>query len=392
MYNYIVVWSLIGFSLLSGLTANFGGDNTLFSVFFRALAAGIAITLFMNRFNVKKRLILWLFLTFWSVYFVRLYVSLHLLAEPVSRSPETYWIWSVGACFLPSMAILVSHDTASLERLRQPPIILSILAGICLLAAGSTNMTGMSGEIYDINRLNIKSLNPISMGHAGVTVLLLSVGTITICKRDPSKIFVGLVGIMLGATLVLLANSRGPIVSLVITLGIFLLARLRHRSTYLLGGLIFAVASYVVIQFPALLFGDSGTFSRFTTISSNGDLAAISRFISYRGALDQFVGSPLLGDGIEERITQQYPHNVILEAFMATGVLGGGPFLLIFVTAIRSAWGLIQLNSQLAWVGLVALQQLIGVQFSGSLWATNTMWVMMILVIVCWQFERESQR
>lgn len=390
LYQFIIIWTLIGFSLLSGLTSIFGLNNTLFSLALRSLAVLAAITLSIRFFKTEHRVVLWLFLTFWIFYFVRLYISLYWLAEPVSRSHETYWIWSVGACFLPSLGILLGYSSVSFERLRHPPAILFLATAVFLIAIGRTTIVSQAGETYDISRLNLSSLNPISMGHSGVTVFLLGVGIIAAGHIDRRKKFICLAAISTGVALALLANSRGPILSLIFSVSVLILAQSKRRRTYWVGSMICAIALYFAYQQPEFLFGDLGPIARFSTVSSSGDGASIARFIAFKGAWEQFLGSPIFGDGIEERATQFYPHNVILEAFMSTGLLGGVPFLLIFITAIRSAWGLLRLNSQLSWVGLVALQQLVGAQFSGSIWGTGSLWVMMMLVIVCWRYERKT--
>lgn len=390
LYQFIIIWTLIGFSFLSGLTSTFGLNNTLFSLILRALAVLAAITISIRFFKTEHRLVLWLFLAFWIFYFVRLYISLYLLAEPVSRSHETYWIWSVGACFLPSLAILVGYSSVSFERLRHPPVILFLATAVLLLAIGRTTIVSQVGETYDISRLNLSSLNPVSMGHVGVTVFLLGVGIIATGPIDRREKFICLAAISTGAALAVLANSRGPILSLIVAVSVLILAQSKRRRTYWVVSMICAIALYFAYQRPEFLFGDLGPFARFSTISLSGDAASIARFTAFKGSWAQFLGSPIFGDGIEERVTQFYPHNVILEAFMSTGLLGGVPFLLVLITAIRSAWGLFRLNSQLSWVGLVALQQLVGAQFSGSIWGTGSLWVMMMLVIVCWRYEKKA--
>jgi O-antigen ligase len=373
------------------IVVNFGLNATLFSIFFRGLAIGAALSLLVLRSKVSNPVIFWLFMVFWSCYFIRLFVSLHILDETVSLSLETYWLWSLGTCFLPSLAILVSHNSKSLGYLRHPPIIVAILTVTLLLASGSTYHLTASGEVYDISRLNIASLNPISMGHAGATAVLIGICVVIKGKFGSRAFYFGLVAIALGAALAILANSRGPIVSLAFALAVLLIARARRRSTIWIVGMIFFAALFAYFQYSEILLADTGPLARFSSISLDGDASSISRFISFRGAFEQFVGSPVFGDGIEERIIQQYPHNVILEAFMATGVVGGVPFLVIVIAAIRASWGLLRLNSQHTWVSLIAIQNVVGAQFSGAIWSSGPMWVMITLAIVCWRNEQTRQ-
>ena len=53
------------------------------------------------------------------------------------------------------------------------------------------------------------------------------------------------------------------------------------------------------------------------------------------GAVNQFFESPVFGSFLEEKIFKEYPHNLLLESFMATGILGG---LLFVIYYLRFLW------------------------------------------------------
>ena len=71
------------------------------------------------------------------------------------------------------------------------------------------------------------------------------------------------------------------------------------------------------------------TFLRFSEISN--DNSSVERFDQLRGGYNQFITNPLFGDFLEERVSKEYPHNLILESFMATGIFGGSLFLVFFI-------------------------------------------------------------
>jgi O-antigen ligase len=82
-----------------------------------------------------------------------------------------------------------------------------------------------------------------------------------------------------------------------------------------------------------------------------------------------------------ERNALFYPHNVIVEAFMATGTFGGTAFLLLVLIALYRAIRMIRLDPIMAWVPICFLQQLIGAMFSGGLYSNVPLWGMMGIML-----------
>jgi O-antigen ligase len=158
---------------------------------------------------------------------------------------------------------------------------------------------------------------------------------------------------------------------------------MRHKRGYLLIS-VFAVGTvFAVAISPEILFSENGVLSRFSTISTglSADNATLGRIIAFQGAFDQFLSSPLWGSSIEEKITGFYPHNVILEALMATGIVGGLPFIAFTLWALVCAWRLARNASRHLWIGILAAQYFFGSMLSGSIYTSNTMWVLAALVL-----------
>lgn len=386
---FCAAWSIVGFPLLAGITANLGLPSTEFSIVFRGLAAGAAATLLLAGTLQKNKIAVTLFLIFWCLYFLRLSLSTLLGFENLRRPNEIYWIWAFGTCFLPTLAVLTQSNTVILDKLYSLLLTLSLIAVVLSLLEADTIGTSQSGNMYDINRLNLTSLNPIAMGHLGVTTALLGICGLISRELIDRHLWVAISAIGLGLTTAFLANSRGPLLAMALCILLLILGGMRQRRIYLLVSILFCAALFAYFSQLSVLFSYEGVISRFLAISS-GDDATIGRLIAYQGALDQFLSSPVFGDAIEERITRFYPHNVVLEAFMSTGVVGGIPFIAFTFWALLCAWRLVRSGSRYLWVGVLASQYFLGALFSGAIYSSNTMWVLLALAI-CSRFKERPK-
>jgi O-antigen ligase len=117
-------------------------------------------------------------------------------------------------------------------------------------------------------------------------------------------------------------------------------------------------------------------------IGSDDDQSGNIRKLLFQSAWEQFTNSPVIGDGLEEKSMRFYPHNNIIEAFMATGLLGGSIILTLYFLSIINSLKLIISNSEYTWVGLILLQYIVFTQFSGALWQSGALFSLMAIASV----------
>jgi O-antigen ligase len=144
----------------------------------------------------------------------------------------------------------------------------------------------------------------------------------------------------------------------------------------------------------AVRFEETGQFRLVARIAATfigTDMAVTARQQSFAGAWEQFARSPIVGDALEEETTRFYPHNVVLESFMATGIAGGLSFIALLSFALWAAYRLIKWHSEHAWVGVIFLQYLIGAQFSGAIYAATTMWTFIGATLALYYGTRASK-
>lgn len=380
---FIVVWAITGYSFVVAMTTTIGIDNTAVSATARALILVLSILLVVRSDRSPIDLSYVLFLVFWVFYLVRVFVSLHVVEDPTSRPRFDYWMWALGACFFPSLALFANQKLVviGLADVRRYLCAVCITAIVILLFSGDTTYAGSDGVAVDIGRFNVSALNPISTGHLGVTGVLLGVALLVSGASLRKSMFAMLL-IGLGFWLAVLANSRGPLVALTTSLLFLIAARVRSKTVVIIFAMIVLVGVGFVFGEIASSPSIAAMIDRFQRINTGEDLSVSIRITSFSGAWLQFLQSPIWGDAIEERLTLYYPHNVVLEALMATGVLGGLPFCILVVSSVFYSWRIVRSEKEWIWVGLISIQFVVGAMFSGAIWQSQEFWIPMVLSLV----------
>lgn len=376
---FILLWSIAGYPLLASTASLFQIDSSGISILIRGLVA--MISLFLILANLPRRLnVAFLFFTmFWLAYFSRLTYNLGLKNEVLSRSSLDFWIWSVGACALPALAMLLSTKS-SLKMLFFKPITLACGIASLITYLSITTLTDDT-LIITSERWQSSNLNPISIGHLGVSTILCGLIGLLSVNSDRIKRVLYFLLIALGLLLSTKANSRGPIVALVLVLLIYIFAqRVSINLLHRIGGLILLTLLIVYI-IPSDFISVTNIIYRFSVVSTDSDMSSYMRILSFNGALDQFINSPIFGDGLEEKVTHFYPHNLILEALMTTGIIGGFPFVALLLIGVFSAVRLMRQKTGESLVGALAIQQVIAGQFSGAIYNSIGFWCLICLVI-----------
>ena len=377
---FVIFWSIVGFPILALITNIVAQPSTVFSVALRSFVVALSVILIVTAKGKFASSLTICFFAFWLCYSVRLYVATFIMEDDLSRPAVVYWIWAIGVCFVPAVAMIFGFSVSAVQYAARW-VCVSCLVGLCIALLSATTVRVLEDEFaYDIGRLNIESLNPISLGHFAATGVIM--GSMLMTRRGAWRFRVmGATLFALGVIVTALANSRGPVVALFVALIVFLSAGARWSRlvSFVIGAsLVVAVSSFAGLS---ILNIDDGLWARFAAIGDADDASSFGRVLAYQGALSQFLGSPVFGDGLEEKITGFYPHNILLEAFMTTGLIGGMPFLILLVVAIRRAWVLTASRSEHLWLGLLLIQYTTGAMFSGSIYTAGAFWVLIAVFI-----------
>jgi hypothetical protein len=396
-------------------------------------------------------------------------LSVTLLAlSPLRRRPLPYWAW-VLVGWLALYALRLSHNTleaypgaahellffslavvlpvialircdlgAVESRLRAPVIWLA--ASIVALAIVGDYLGWFGANSFTFTgRLSTSTVNPITLGHTAVTLLLALVAWQMQGESRYRWVQWALVG--LGLVGLSYAGSRGPYVAQLSTLGILILAAPAVVGRFLAGraaAVLIAIAAGVLLFHPlpinhliaqsdlqrqermALLGGQKhqerqetqtaqkmrpqslGSETKLTpesrrdfTLNTQKRLAALeidrqnrlglsdgaaqSRLPLLKSSVEAFIQNPILGISNWMVNGGQYPHNLLLESFQNLGIVGGAVFVALLVAGSYRAWRRIRIGHYL--VPMLFFQALVAGQFSGSLYAHAQLWGTLALLL-----------
>ena len=379
MYPALVAAMLFGFPLVSTLSVGLGLSSRMVSIpyrmaIFAASIAWFAIAAALGKRVIDRRVI-------WCVGLLALMLMLRMFWDRtvVSLPIDLQWgdlsMQILGITVLPVLPFLFTVDRAQVVRAHSTSLWLGLGASVAIVIG-----VLLSIRAYVGGRLATDVLNPISIGAAGVSLYVVS-SSLTASRRLVTFL-ARAVGALAGVGLCLLSASKGPLLELlaVIVLQFAIPARplsKAQRALYVVGILaVIGIATGVAIWAS----GNAGLvlWSRLENVSSDPSVAA--RWLLWRGAIEQFDRSPLLGDSFVESTLRFYPHNAFLESMMTTGIIGLVLLTISTLVASVSAFRALKDPSS-RWLGLLFVQQLIGAQVSGTLYLSQSFWAMLFLVI-----------
>lgn len=378
----LYAFAFVGFPLISVLPVTIGVPSRPISVAYRIVVLALAIFAIARWFVSRRRLVggwpLACFAILWVLLLARLIWDSAFVLLPLDLEWGEYFSFAIGISLVPAVAML---EIPSASTLRLALWLTHVFGVLALLTVGALAVTTiLQGRLLE--RLGTDVLNPASVGYLAATVLVTSLATNALLRRSRSRVarLVSLAGaaLMIIAVAVAVASvTKGVILDvlatllLVATLGIdrkMSPARVAAR----LFGVAMAVGTAVALAFVIEEVSSIGTVSRITGFLD--DESTYQRTLMARGALEQFAAHPWLGDAIVELGSRDYPHNVFLEAAMATGIVGLIALAALVLAAVRAAAELTRQGWVHAWLALLFAEYLIAAALSGSLIFLSPFW------------------
>jgi hypothetical protein len=371
--------SLVGYPVVSALPVILGVTPRLFSVPFRAVVLGLAILALpklVGQFRSARiptgYALIALILILEAL---RMTWDFAIAPLPLDLPWSDYFLLFIGATLVPALALLQPIDRLMLHRAVHLCEVLGSLA--VLLTICAVIIEARNGIVRAV-RLSTEVLNPISLGHLAVTVAITNVyGIVTDSSRSwrfAAKTSGRCVMIPIALVVLVATGSRGPLISLIsVTLATVALISLRSPR-YLLIALL-PLAAIVSVGFLTSTL-NLPSVDRVANLSL--DQSGLERIQISRGALQQFADHPLTGSAVVEYSLRKYPHNIVLDAMMALGIVGAALLIwLLLLTALR--WVRIFRNGrpEQLWLLMLFLQYLIDSMISGSLAFSPQFWVCM---------------
>lgn len=384
--SFFILLLLVGYILISFLPGVMGTNSRMVTIPYRGLVLCLSLYILIQGIIWKRHKTFpsreWgFFIAFWVIYLFRVVYDLYYVGIKATVFPNTsdYILNAVGICLLPCVAIRYADSVDFKWVLKWFFRLLLVALSLSLFL---NLVSPISDEVEYAGRYKGSSaMNSITYGHYGVSFALVSMFLFTKSEFFYKKAFYTLC-FFFGLFIMYLAGSRSPLVALLVCSFFF-----QINNTGLFKGLVVVV----LLAMPLYIFSDQiieflsgfgGSFIGRVLATINGGHTS-GRDVLYVQALRDFADSPILGNAF---LLQQgsgigfYPHNIIIEAFMATGVVGGIVFIIWVARCLIVSYKLVASSHQHAWTGVLFLQYLIYGMFSLAIFSNAGFWYYSILV------------
>lgn len=375
----VLVLSLVGYPLAAALAEYLQVSNRWVSVPFRALVLALSMLVLMacaGRARKASTQFFWMaFWAFWILYVSRMILDYFLNDEALKLPFWEYIFYGLGVSLIPAAAVSRGNDHTTSSGTAWS-IILVGSAGLALnlaLIFGQSDLQRMLDFLG--NRVETEALNPISIGHLGVTVLILS--SWVLLSRRPLGLLPAIVLLgccILGLVGLIASASRGPALSLAIV-AVLMACTMGWR------GVAFGAAGMLVVVAALYVFGTLDAESVFFLDRLRGGelFADSARSSLLQEAFEVIRTNPLGGGGTEPLPT--YPHNFLIEGFLIAGLVTGLLFGFLYFHSLWAGLRLVTARSPSAWVAFLLFQYASAAMFSGSIYFSAAWWVLAALVV-----------
>ena len=385
--------TVAGYPLVSAVPTFVAVDSRLASLTFRALYLALSIGILVR--NLRQRAVYdraaWFPIAlFWILYTARIVWDTQFHSSSLSLNPPDYFIWAFGTCFVPMLAFFGFADDTTLDLAASTTLITATIATALALFVSYKALTSGVSATYATGRLETETLNPISLGHLGASTAILSF--VFFARWHGSKRLLLVLACAVGLFAVVASASRGPLLALVVVAVVWLSNWIRRgawgRSLGYLAGTIALAALLGWTAFKVQERFGLRAVDRIVALHDiRGDASSETHLEALRSAWHEFTSNPVFGSALEEPLTSEYPHNVVVESFMATGFAGGLAFCTILVWATVAGFRLLQ-NAKTQWIALFFFQYAVAALVSGALYLSGTLWCFATAVIALEQLNR----
>jgi len=293
-------------------------------------------------------------------------------------------------CVLPYLITLQARRHSDFEMLYWWLIALLV---VVLVIYWSSYSSFKEENTQSLRFRPFESVNPIKLVYASLAASTLAAWRVIVGKPGVVMKGVLIVIVISGLMLSLLGGQRQVVLSLVLTVGLFVIlvrkSRKRGDSSAVFRFFLIFVVLALVVSMTIDMY--EGTMTRLTETKDSVETGSEGRFGLWKEAIDVFLKNPIVGGGVQLPVGGSYPHNAILEAFMVSGIAGGALFIWYFLLSLKLAYR-VAVTSDYGWVGIFHWQVAISSLFSGALYSNEWYWISSGLTISALRLDRRIKR
>ncbi len=300
-----------------------------------------------------------------------------------SGNYQSYFFYLYLISWIPSLSFLMIDLKRPQEYLLTAQF---TLLGLAILMTTRLSALRESQLGAAQGRISSEALNPISLGVFSGSLIIIAVYILLEKKSSENWLLtraIPFVSIALGLYFLIAAASRGPIISTAVCLLLLLVSS--GKKLLYVGIPTVLAGSYVIVDFilPSLQGKGGSNLDRLTSAGgqstdARGDLIGKSFELFSKNW-----HNTIFGYGVEIP-KEGYPHNLIVESFLSTGVIGGCIFSLICLVAMIRAIDLVMSHDSWSWVAVLYVQSFLMGLSSGSLYGSAPFWYLLFAVNVLW--------
>jgi hypothetical protein len=391
IYNLYLILILSGLPFFSAIPVIlFPGSEISFLNIFRLSVVVLSIILFLKALLEKNHILrstelipLYLFLIFYVFRLIHdLFISPIQLYydgdDETVRNSMFYILQFFGIIFIPIFGTL----SLNLKKINYELVFKIIYTIIYLALLISILDQYQNPDLSSFRSTGSLTLSVLLYGHFGVSLILLSIFKFIRNRRLYVNIIL-LSGMVLGLISLSVSGSRSPVISLLAGVIFILYSRYSKLKSSLILCLFTIIlyffgiyfAQIINLYFPNILFERLIYAYEFLGIT---DQARNQYLID---GIREFYQNPLFGNGFlltNYNSQGSYPHNLIIESFMATGIFGGSLFTYLVLKTLFLTQKFSQLDS--SWLCILFIQFFFFGMFSGNLFSSFLFWNLLIII------------
>lgn len=372
-------------SLFLPVSSDMEGISRSVTVPYRAFA--LLISLLVIFLNLKKKIskpplaviILWLY---WIALILRIFYDTNIRVDVRVNDTGQLWFYILGIILPAMFSIMQSYRSIDLDKALKWVYFGTVLT-MALSLFNNTSLLLDASEITGRAEGNL-ALNTISFGHLGTMGIVLSLYLLSKGKTSLIKKILFITVMLLSFLIMMRAGSRSPVLALLVILLFWLFTR---GKNLVLGISIVAVLVIFLVIFIEYVLDFMGDISpvmeaRLRMSIYEGDTSY--RNTLYEEAFHAFLDNPILGQQFalfDNSGGFFYPHNIIIEAFMALGILGGLAMIYILWIAVKKSYFLIKTKDPHFWVCLILIQQIV-LSMLGQFYYNQILNVLLVFVLI----------
>lgn len=388
-YNFYVIFCLAGFLISSFLPSILKIQGQGINIIYRVLVLAFSLiiissNIFSKKFNFKIFSFYTLFLIFWGIY--SLFLLKDIYFEPIrltsNKTYSEYVQFAFGVVLIPCFAFMI----LDFKKLNFKGILNIIyytiyaLLFISLLSRNNSNVTGR-----DVGDLEIGVL---VYGQYGTMLALLSIYKLANEKKGIFSILY-IAGIILGALIIFVSASRSPFIALILSTVFYFVIKKGTKGVFYLSipAVFISVFFFQIMELFGSLFKSNFLDRLVSTFEKDNEREKL-----FKVALREFIDNPIFGKNFliqTKPYIGSYPHNLFVEAFMATGFFIGMILVVLFIrTLFIKGKYVIQNDHSTGWIPMIFCQFFIFSMFSNNIYSNNLLWYLLILTIITFRYEK----